>query len=630
MPKKIIDTDALSRYKIKDHQFWRAQGVQGEVAGTYATVAALTSAIPSGNENTYLVEADGHWYYWNGSAWTDGGTYQAAEIADGSVTPEKTTFIIGLENIFNKDNITSGYYDQANGTYHSSSSYSNTGYMIIEGIRTLTDNGENSGQRHYCFYTKDKTFISGGYSQNTWTIPSNAYYLIVSIQNTMKDTYMLSVGTSVPSVYQSYQPLKIASSILIDSKTILGKIGKEQVSFIIPASKNLFNKNTVQYNKYCKQNNGTVAELDGWVMSEYIEISPTKLKLIDTVSTSGSRHYVFFDNTKTYISGGYGTGSFSIPLNAKYIVVSFNLSYNPLNNYQLEYGDTSTSYEEYYPEHLDNSIQVNAQDNTNFRVLTVGNNKEYSTISSAYSNANEGDIILVYEGTYNEELHFTKNVSLIGTNREKCILQYSGAEYNHEPLSFVKGVIKNLTISTLQDTMVGNTPAYCLHIDNRNGSKNQAVYIENVKFIQNMQSDAGSTVGLALANNFTLEFVNCEFINNGNGVAFYCHSCEIFSDTSYTDLTGQKLIVKNCSILNNSSTKPTILIQSEEIEGAYAECLWQRNIVINQNANGDEIGVQYYTGGAGSPDLPKNNWLNTTDWHNSILSLMNNIDELNH
>jgi lysophospholipase L1-like esterase len=56
--------------------------------GAYATLAALQSAFPTGNTNIYVVTADGKWYYWNGTAWTAGGTYQSTGIADGGVKPE--------------------------------------------------------------------------------------------------------------------------------------------------------------------------------------------------------------------------------------------------------------------------------------------------------------------------------------------------------------------------------------------------------------------------------------------------------------------------------------------------------------------------------------------------------------
>ena len=48
---------------------------QGSPKGVYDTLGDLQSAYPEGNNNIYIVLADGHWYYWNGSAWTDGGVY---------------------------------------------------------------------------------------------------------------------------------------------------------------------------------------------------------------------------------------------------------------------------------------------------------------------------------------------------------------------------------------------------------------------------------------------------------------------------------------------------------------------------------------------------------------------------
>ena len=52
---------------------------------TYVTLVALQAAFPTGDTYDHIVSANGHRYFWNGSAWTDGGIYQAIELADGSV-----------------------------------------------------------------------------------------------------------------------------------------------------------------------------------------------------------------------------------------------------------------------------------------------------------------------------------------------------------------------------------------------------------------------------------------------------------------------------------------------------------------------------------------------------------------
>ena len=51
------------------------QVASGSPKGVYATLSDLQTAYPAGTSGIYVVSANGHWYYWNGSAWTDGGQY---------------------------------------------------------------------------------------------------------------------------------------------------------------------------------------------------------------------------------------------------------------------------------------------------------------------------------------------------------------------------------------------------------------------------------------------------------------------------------------------------------------------------------------------------------------------------
>lgn len=41
------------------------------------------------NKGIYIATDNGHWYYWNGTQYADGGAYQASVIADGSITYSK-------------------------------------------------------------------------------------------------------------------------------------------------------------------------------------------------------------------------------------------------------------------------------------------------------------------------------------------------------------------------------------------------------------------------------------------------------------------------------------------------------------------------------------------------------------
>jgi len=68
----------------------KVAAVNRSVKGTYATLLALTTALPSGDTGNYVVTVDGHVYTWNSSSWVDTGIqYQSTGIADGSVTTVK-------------------------------------------------------------------------------------------------------------------------------------------------------------------------------------------------------------------------------------------------------------------------------------------------------------------------------------------------------------------------------------------------------------------------------------------------------------------------------------------------------------------------------------------------------------
>lgn len=44
----------------------------------FNTVGDMVDKYPNGAEGVMLAQSTGHWYYWNGDSWTDGGVYQAS------------------------------------------------------------------------------------------------------------------------------------------------------------------------------------------------------------------------------------------------------------------------------------------------------------------------------------------------------------------------------------------------------------------------------------------------------------------------------------------------------------------------------------------------------------------------
>lgn len=146
-----------------------------------ATASAMTDTtkvyVYTGSESGYT---EGHWYYWNGSAWTDGGVYQATGIntdktltvedmaADAKVTGDAVT---ELKN----DLIATGLSDNSIPyDYYSGDDFTNNGIRFVKNADcSVSSSGTATGQARYYwissigFEIPAGTYIIGG-------IPSDA------------------------------------------------------------------------------------------------------------------------------------------------------------------------------------------------------------------------------------------------------------------------------------------------------------------------------------------------------------------------------------------------------------------------------------------------------------------------
>lgn len=109
----------------------------GSPAGVYASVAALTAADPN-HSKIYLVTDDGKWYYYNGAAWTAGGTYQSSGIADNSITilqlanDLNSNFEMEYSDILTPDTTNDGFIN-VSGNVQSDNSFSYDTYALTNG-----------------------------------------------------------------------------------------------------------------------------------------------------------------------------------------------------------------------------------------------------------------------------------------------------------------------------------------------------------------------------------------------------------------------------------------------------------------------------------------------------------------
>lgn len=149
-------------------------------------------------------------------------------------------------------------------------------------------------------------------------------------------------------------------------------------------------------------------------------------------------------------------------------------------------------------------------------VYQVGALCEYKTITAAYEAAveNQGGIILIYNGVYDEAITMlpntdSYNIQFIGTSRDKCIWKSSVFGYNNACFTGTGNLtFENLTmIKGDSIATVSTQGGYALHLDYPN--MQGEMYIRNCTFI----SYENAAVGCGTRTNQKLHFENCKFIS---------------------------------------------------------------------------------------------------------------------
>lgn len=174
----------------------------------------------------YVNTNNGHWYYYDGTDWQDGGVYQAAEdsttltnlVEDYTNYKEKTTNV--SPNRFNKDDETTktNYYyngeigatltESANSTYYcaiipvepgETITLSSSGFRIL----FINDNDE--------ILARNRTTETSSQAPFTFTVPSTLGITKAAFSwkktgtyGIPLDTYMAVKGDSLPSTYMPY------------------------------------------------------------------------------------------------------------------------------------------------------------------------------------------------------------------------------------------------------------------------------------------------------------------------------------------------------------------------------------------------------------------------------------------
>ena len=214
-------------------------------------------------------------------------------------------------------------------------------------------------------------------------------------------------------------------------------------------------------------------------------------------------------------------------------------------------------------------------------ILHVGKDEEYKTISSACSDAINGDVIIVHEGTYNESVNISacdttedhktvqnlshfRDITIIGVDKEKCILQNDLGLYASPPLWMTNGLLKNMTIKTLHTNNTKNNISYAIHIDG-------AIFSNGCKT--------------------PLTIDNCTvYSENNNALGCGIDDVDIIitnSEIQSTQLGTYPMAVHNSAHCHANGSK--VKIKNNIFKGSYKHCLWFNKISITSEEDKYEV-----------------------------------------
>lgn len=337
---------------------------KGNPSGVYTTLADLKTAFPNGNSNIYVVSADGNWYYWSGTAWTVGSTYQGKMISVKSVQTDKLANLVIGKNLFNKDVLEPGYLDRSDGVVIPDTNNVTAGFRYIDSSKGyLTFSKIANGALNVCFYDSNYKFISGSGIQitpdavHTIAINPEAVFVRFSINRLDVEKMQLEYGQTQSEFEAFYQfdpdqkkigedePPKIESPEQIENAII----STEKLANLV-TGKNLFNKATT-VTGYLERSDGTVVPDSANQTSDFILIEPNSSYVLTPKIVHGAVNLVKYDRNKQPLSSQQilpNSTDQVIKTDNSEVYIRFSINNLHVDETQLEKGQEATEFEAYF------------------------------------------------------------------------------------------------------------------------------------------------------------------------------------------------------------------------------------------------------------------------------------------
>lgn len=348
-PKPVKGVDYFTEEDIEDLESTLDSDVAAEVS---SQLSSLTSATPlvvssvSGMVDTtriYVNTTDGHWYWYDGTDWQDGGVYQSTGIENGSVdynslSDELKDYSQNIVNGTNIDLITLTAFEKGNinlntGEEEVSTTAIRSGYVDVSNVRNISFVSRSSYKyKMLCYRGKSSSDFIGS------TLGSEYSNTFKVFQNTNS---VASIHPDIKYVRFVISDPTMSSSIIVGDQSYISALGSYTL-LENQDSNNILNK---PFYKWLDDSAYEITPL-GWVqgipgeglsnrmlnssntriMSSILDISNIIVGnfIINCLSGYNSRYYLY-DSSFNKIQESYvWVTSYNItkPSNAKYLIIA--------------------------------------------------------------------------------------------------------------------------------------------------------------------------------------------------------------------------------------------------------------------------------------------------------------------
>lgn len=439
------------------------------------------------------------------------------------------------ENLGEGTTFTDGHYIDADGAVHVNKDYSYSDYIAVPSRTSLQI--KSGIDTFVCVYNESKEFIYGYYSSNAKTV------------NLLDDARFIrySIVTSKKYLKALINPMYTLQSELLANFYH----GAFSNTIILPQTLRVTGY-------YANWNTGKLSGNVNYFCSPYLRALNGTIICNTTPSDDNVFTVSFYDSKFNMLSSVYNKTVVPIPKNAYYFCFS---------------------------KRIDKEYDVKIISNSTTLTVSKDNSKMFTSINAALNFAyaiesKENPItIIVFPGVYNEVLNIKGQhyVSLIGINRETCVIKNDTAHYNNAPLR-IHGAcyVANLSFITTADKYSSNTGtgheawkkdvlagvsnptwlttlgSYAVHCDDVTNGESTTSIFENCY----MYSDTFPAFGAGMQLNNTIYLLNCDLLTSIDEDIYHAKKlnsqgtllCHGNYPTSPVVDPKQSLVVKDCRI----------------------------------------------------------------------------------